>query len=151
MSVTYSFLDVNCSISGPGGSVILSEGGVAGEGITIAFVEDKSSMLIGADGEGMHSLKATKAARITVRLLKNSPLNAALNAMYRFQTTGTGAYHGQNTISLSNPLWGDEHACQQCAFVKHPDNVNAIEGGTNEWLFDSIKTDTVLGDGSLVL
>lgn len=150
MAATYSFLDVQCSITGPGGSLILSEGGIADEGISIEMTEDKTSMIIGADGEGMHSLHAGKSGRVIVRLLKNSPLNAALMTMYNYQSTSS-AYAGQNTISVSNPIWGDDHDCRQCAFVKVPNNANAKEGNTQEWAFNSIKIDSQLGDGSLLL
>lgn len=147
---TYSFLDVHCTLTGPGGSLILSEGGAAKEGITIAMLEDKVSTTIGADGYGMHSLHGGNAGTVTVRLLKNSPLNAALMTMYNYQKTSS-AYTGRNTISLSNPIWGDDHDCRQCAFVKLPDNVNAEDGGMMEWQLRAISIDSQLGDGSLVL
>ena len=150
MGVTYSFLDVTCSITGPGGSLILSEGGVADEGITVEMTDDKTSMVTGATRGGMHSLHAANAGRVVIRLLKNSPLNAALMAMYRFQSTSS-AYTGQNTISVSNPAWGDEHSAQDCAFVRLPPNNNAKDGGTMEWAFNALDIDSVLGDGSLNL
>jgi hypothetical protein len=149
-NTTYSFIDVQCSIAGPGGSLILSEGGVAEEGITVAMTEDKTSMTIGADGRGMFSLHAGKSGRVTVRLLKNSPLNSQLMAMYNYQQTSS-AYTGRNTIALSNPVWGDDHACRSCAFIKLPDNANGKDGGTMEWAFDCIEIDSQLGDGSLTL
>lgn len=150
MSVTYSFLDVVCSIVGPGGNLILSESGLADEGITIEMEEDKTSMVGGATRGGMHSLHAGNRGRVVVRLLKNSPLNAALMNMYRFQSTSS-AYTGQNTISLSNPIWGDDHTCQDCAFVRLPPNNNGKDGGTMEWAFNSLDIDSQLGDGTLQL
>ena len=150
MPAAYSFLDVQASIVGPGGSLILSEGGVSDEGITVAMTEDKTSMVTGADGSGMHSLHASKSGRVTVRLLKNSPLNAALMSMYNFQST-SAAYAGRNTITVQNPSWGDDFDCRECAFVKIPDNVNAKDGGMMEWQFNAIYIDPQLGDGSLVI
>jgi hypothetical protein len=145
---TYFFGDVQCAITGPGGSILVSEGGVAEEGITISMTEDKVSLLMGADGTGMFSLHASNAGRVTIRLLKNSPINRQLMAMYNYQKTSS-AYTGQNSIVLSNPIWGDDHACENCAFVKLPDNVNAKDGGMMEWAFDSISIASQLGDGSL--
>ncbi len=148
--LAYSFADIVCSLTGPGGSVILSEGGLADEGITIAMTDDKTSMVTGADGSGMFSLHAAKSGRVTIRLLKNSPLNRVLMDLYNYQQTSS-AYTGQNVLTLSNPQWGDDYQCQAGAFVKLPDNVNAKEGGTMEWPMNFIYIDAKLGDGQLAL
>src|SRR5690348_11425020 len=98
LSNTYSFLNVQASIVGPGGSFNLGDGaGVTEEGITIERQDDKDAMTIGADGIGMHSLRASKAGTVTVRLLKTSPQNAKLMAMYDLQTLSS-TLHGQNVI-----------------------------------------------------
>ena len=78
---TYSFLDVTATLAGPVGVVDLGYGsGSAKEGITISLANARNAMLIGADGEGMHTLKADKSGTITVRLLATSSRNA-LNIM----------------------------------------------------------------------
>src|ERR1700760_4891471 len=111
MSVTYSFKDVVASITGPGGSFALGNGsGAAEEGITVEPTEDINTMTIGADGSGMHSLHADQSGMITVVLLKNSPTNALLQALYNFQTSSS-ASHGQNTITISNTASGDAMNC----------------------------------------
>lgn len=84
--MVYSFEDVQATITGPGGTISLGAGaGNAQEGISVEFVDDKDNMLMGADGSGVHSLRASNAARLLVRLLKTSPVNAALSQMYRYQ------------------------------------------------------------------
>lgn len=93
---TYSFLDTQASIVGPGGSFSIGSGdGIAEEGITIEPAGDKNTMQVGADGTGMHNLHADKSGTITVRLLKTSPKNAMLMAMYNLQQT-------------SAALWGEQ-------------------------------------------
>jgi len=145
MSSTYSFLDTQASIAGPGGSIDLSAGaGVAEEGITIEMNGDKNTMTIGADGEGMHSLHGDKSGTVTVRLLKTSPRNALLQAMYDFQTT-SAALHGQNLITVANPVIGENSGCRGVAFKKKPTITYSKEGQIMEWTFDAIKIDTVLG------
>ncbi|HHD9887370.1 TPA: phage protein [Yersinia enterocolitica] len=63
---TYSFMDVTASITGVGGSFDLGYGAaVAEEGITTSMIENKNTMTIGADGEGMHSLHAGKGGTVT--------------------------------------------------------------------------------------
>jgi len=142
---TYSFLDVQATITGPGGSFSLGVGaaGVGEEGIAFEMIEEKNAMTIGADGEGMHSLRASKAAKVTVHLLKTSPTNKKLSDMYNLQTHSS-ALHGVNVITISNPQTGDQITCQQAAFVKHPNVTYSKDGDVLGWEFHAIKADTSL-------
>lgn len=143
----YSFLDVQASIAGPGGSFSIgSDAGAAEEGITTAFVGEKNTMTRGAGVEGMHSLRASQAGKITIRLLKTSPVNAKLSALYNFQQSNSGSW-GQNIIKVSNTVAGDVVSGRECAFTKHPDLTYATEGGTIEWEFDVIKLSELIGAG----
>jgi len=142
---TYSFLDTNCSLYGPGGSINLGAGSAASEeGITIEANNDIDSMAIGADGTPMHSLHADKSGTVTVRLLKTSPVNQKLAQMYAFQTS-TSQNHGQNTIALANNVTQDAVTCQMAAFKKAPSLTYAKEGGMNEWVFNVGIIDRMLG------
>lgn len=145
--MVYSFLNVNCTIAGPGGILNLAAGAaVAEEGITIEPVEDKNEMVIGADGQGQHSLIASDAATITVRLLKTSPLNAALMAMYDFQSQSSALW-GQNVFTLTDTGRGDFTAAQKCAFKKKPTLTYAKVGGLMDWTWDGISASSILGSG----
>lgn len=142
---TYSFLDVKASLVGPGGSANLASGAAAAEeGITIEATEDINHMTVGADGEVMHSLHANKSGTAHIRLLKTSPVNQILAALYAFQTASS-ANHGQNTISLTNAQTGDAVTCRQVAFKKATGLTYAKDGGMNEWVFDCGKIDRALG------
>lgn len=142
---TYSFSDVQGSLAGPSGVVNLGYGAsVADEGISIDMAGDKNTMMIGADGEGMHSLHADKSGTITVRLLKTSPTNAKLMAIYDVQTASS-ALHGLNVITISNPVTGDTTVGRNAAFKKKPSVSYKKDGDIMEWVFDCIKIDTVLG------
>jgi hypothetical protein len=143
--MVYSFLNVNCTIVGPGGVVNLAAGAAAAEeGITIEAVEDKNIMTIGADGKGQHSLVASDACTVTVRLLKTSPQNAALMVMYDLQSA-TSALWGQNVFSISDTGRNDYNVIQSCAFKKKPTITYAKDGGMMEWVFDGIKASSILG------
>ncbi len=145
----YSFLNVNASIVGPGGSFALGSGvGAAEEGITIEMVEDKGDTKVGADGQLMQSLRASKLGRITVRLLKTSPVNAQLSQMYNFQA-GVSSLWGNNVIVVSDTSRGDLSSVTQCAFTRQPNLVYAKDGNTNEWVFQG-NVDMDLGDGGAV-
>jgi len=145
---TYSFLDVNASITGPGGTFSLGTGAsVAEEGITIEFADDKDTMVIGADGNGQHNLHAGQSGTVTLRYLKTSPTNHQLSVMYNLQTASS-ALHGLNTIVISNPVSGDVTTALQCAFRKQPPNTYAKEGPAMEWVFNAIRIFSLLGDNS---
>jgi hypothetical protein len=145
---TYSFLDVQAAITGPGGSINLGAGAaVSEEGISIEPTEDINTMTIGADGTPMHSLHANKSGMVTVRLLKTSPVNQQLSLMYAFQTA-SGTNHGQNTISVANSKTQDVITCQIVAFKKAPTIDYKKEAGLNEWTFQAGIIDRTLGGGA---
>ena len=85
MGHSYSFLDVQASIYGPGGNVSLAgdEAGVEQGGITVTPAGERSKMTVGADGSVMHSLLGDKSGTVSVKLLKTSSVNAALQIWIR--------------------------------------------------------------------
>ncbi len=142
---TYSFNDIVAAITGTGGTINLGAGAsIAAEGITIEPVEDKNVMTIGADGSGMHSLVASTAATVTVRLLKTSPTNRLLQEMFNVQTASAST-HGENTITIRDVARGDTITLQGVAFKNSPSLTYAKEGGTVEWIFDAIRSTRILG------
>ncbi len=145
--MVYSFLNVNCSMIGPGGILNLAAGAAAAEeGLTIEPVEDKNVMTIGADGRGQHSLVANDACTLTVRLLKTSPINNALMNMYDLQSASSALW-GQNVFTITDTARGDYTVAQSAAFKKKPTITYAKEAGMMEWTFDAIKANSVLGVG----
>ena len=66
MGHSYSFLDVQASIYGPGGNVSLAgdEAGVEQGGITVTPAGERSKMTVGADGSVMHSLLGDKSGDV---------------------------------------------------------------------------------------
>lgn len=145
MSNVYSFLDVNASLVGPGGAFSLGNGaGSSEEGISIVASAEIGSMQIGADGYGQHTLHADKSGKVSIHLLKTSPTNALLSALYAFQTT-SGAAYGQNTIVINDSSRGDVITCSQCGFAKAPDIAFGKEAGINTWEFNAIRIERTLG------
>jgi hypothetical protein len=148
MSRVYSFEDVVCTISGPFASFDLSKGaGVADEGISIDFDEDKATKTMGAGGDGMYSLHAAQGGSCTIRLLKTSPMNARLSQMYDYETSSS-AYYGQDTITVRDAIRGDNWVLQGCGFRRHPPGGYGKEGGIVEWSFHALVVDGKFGDGS---
>lgn len=141
----YSFLNVSCIIGGPGLVANVGAGAsVADEGISIEPKEDKNVMTIGADGEGQHSLLATDAHKVVIRLLKTSPWNAVLMAAYDLQSQSSALW-GQNIITVNDSASGDTHICQASAFLKKPVINYKKEADLIEWDFDCIKVTSILG------
>ena len=143
---SYSFIDVNASITGPGGTFALGSG-AAEEGITIDQADDKTSLIMGADGSGMHSLHAAANGIVTVTLLKTSPVNQLLMAMYNLQSA-TAALTGQNVITITDQERGDIVVAGWCAFRKLPPLAYAKDGNTQPWAFNSAQINYVLGSGA---
>lgn len=145
--MVYSFLNVVATIIGPGIVANLAAGAsVAEEGLTIEPTEDKNVMTIGADGKGQHSLVASDACTVTIRLLKTSPINQLLMAAYDLQSASSALW-GQNVIAIGDTGRGDANAIQACAFKKKPAITYAKEAGFNEWVLDGVKWSTILGNG----
>ncbi len=143
----YSFLDVSASISGPGGNFSLGSGaGAAEEGITIAMVEEKGDTKVGADGQIMQTLRASNLARITVRLLKTSPVNSLLSNMYNLQRSSSSLW-GNNTLVVSDVARGDVVSGDTISFTKQPDLSYAKDANTNEWVFMG-NVNELLGTGT---
>lgn len=143
---SYSFMDVSCSLVGPGVIASLGNGAnAAEEGIDVAAAGDKSSMSIGADGAGIHNLYADKSGTLTVRLMKNSPMNAVLSAAYAAQTSNA-SLHGQNAVVINNKSTGETVTCTQVAFKKAPDLSYGKESKLVEWEFAAIRIERMLAN-----
>lgn len=142
---SYSFINTQCSLVGPGAALQLGYGsGIAEEGITIEPAGDVNTMTIGADGQGFHNLHADRSGHITVRVLKTAPINGLLAAALAFQRT-SAANWGQNTITTVNTAMGDTITAQQVAFSKIPTVEYSKDPRFNEWRFDAIDIDFGLG------
>jgi hypothetical protein len=146
ISGAYSFLDVLAAMVGPGGSYDVAGMGLAEEAIIIAAEADKDVLTIGAGGAGMHSLRSSKAGRVTIRLLKTGLGNALLSQSYAFQSASSQNW-GQNQLTISNPVSLDNITCLNGAFVKHADVTYGAVGGLMEWTFAFTQIDRIMGNG----
>jgi hypothetical protein len=147
-SGVYSFTNFHASLAGPGGIISLGDGSAsAEEGVTVEPVEDADKMMIGADGSVMHTLNPSKAAKITVRLLKTSPVNNLLSAMYNLQRLSSLTW-GVNVLTMTDVVRGDNVVASGVAFLKRPSITWAKDGNMNEWEFNASFADALLGKGA---
>jgi len=148
MASTYSFMDVVATFTDINGDYIsLGYGaGTTKEGLTTEMLDDKTKLDIGADGTPMHSLRASNAARIHVRLLKTSPTNNILSVVYNTQRFNPALW-GQNFISVRDILQGDVLSASAVAFARQPVVTYAEDASMNEWQFLCGSMDELLGSG----
>jgi hypothetical protein len=142
----YSFINVQATVAGPGlQAQIGSNSGAAKEGISCEMDEDKTTVTTGADGSIMHSLRASQTGRVTIRLLKTSPINQQLQNAYNFQRS-SAANWGQNVIRVVDKFRGDVVSGAEMGFLRQPNNTWSEEGNILEWTFVGITRES-LGAG----
>ena len=90
----------------------------------------------------MTSLHATATGKITIRLLKTSPLNAVLSQAYNFQRQSSANW-GINTIRIVDKVRGDVASGSQMGFEKFPDNAWSEDGNVIEWAFEGLLRESL--------
>lgn len=143
---TYSFDKVFAILAGPGapGINIGSGAGVADEGIDIEMEEDKDVITGGADGSGMHTLRAGNRGKFAIRLLLTSPINGLLMLSYNFQKADASNW-GKNVLTVTNIGGGDTHIGQQVAFARAPKTIYSKDGQMREWGFNAVQLQQIFG------
>ena len=144
-SGAYSFQDCSCAIIGP--NINLTVSGTSEEGYEVEFEGDKSSLVVGAGGDAMTSVRAAQNGTLTLNLLKTSSFNQGLMNAYNFQT-GSAANAGRNVILISDPVRGDTITCQGVSFRKLPAIRFAEQGGMQVWTFNCARITPSLGAGT---
>jgi Protein of unknown function (DUF3277) len=145
---TYSFLDVQATIVGPNGVAVLGNGsGAADEGISIQYAEDQGTITTGADGSWMPTVHAAQSGTVIVRMLKSSPTNSILQAMYSADRAVPSS-GGQNTIVVTWLTAGDVFTAQGCIFKKFPDETYGKDGPLLEWAWGAGYITPLLGSGT---
>ncbi len=145
---TYSFSNFFVSISGPGGAFAIGgpDTGSAEEGFTVEQADDSNTLTLGADGSAANSLHSSRSGMLTVHLLKTSPINAKLSAMFSFQRQVSFNW-GLNVISARDIALGDQYICSGVAFKRHANNNYSKILNILSWPFDVALLDPLLGPG----
>ena len=143
---TYSFLDVQATLTSPSVTFDIGSAGVADDAIRISMVGEKTTMTIGADGDGQHNMIASNASRCEISFLKDAPGNALMNQLYNFQSSSS-ANTGNIQITISNNVMGDVIQLTGGAIAKQADIAYTREGPANVWSMNFISRHDVLGNG----
>jgi Protein of unknown function (DUF3277) len=143
---TYSFLDVQATLVSPSVSFDIGSAGVADDAIRVAMIGEKTTLTIGADGDGQHNLIASNASRCEITFLKDGPGNALMNALYNFQSASS-ANVGNIQITIQNNIMGDSINLTGGAIAKQADIAYTREGPANVWSFNFVTRTDILGNG----
>lgn len=143
---TYSFLDVQASLVSPSVGFDIGSNGVSDDAIRVSNIGPKTTMTIGAGGDGMHNLIASNAARCEISFIKDAPGNALMSALYNFQGASS-ANTGNIQIEINNPVTGDNISLTGGAIEKQPDQSYTREGPAVVWAINFISRVDTLGNG----
>lgn len=137
---TYSFTDVNATISHPAyGSY-----SVQGEGIgdmTISKTTDRSSHDVAADGAIMISKIAGNNGNVTINAQQTSSLHEFLQGLFNYCWQADTSEWAQISMTIEAPKMGKTYYCTGGAFVKEPDEPFQSQGQRVQWgiLFADIQ------------
>ena len=144
-SAAYSFLDVFASITGDG--IAHSFTGHAQEGYSIMMGGTRNTLVVGAGGDGMNSLRAGRNGSFHLRLLKTSLSNQILSDNFAYQAASAATW-GKNVILVRDSARGDTINISGAAYSKFPDNGYGENGNIIEWVWDATFIDSTLGAGA---
>jgi len=136
-NTTYSFLDVNFTISHP----LVGQKSVVGEGvgtITVSYADNLTDSELGADGSVMIDKIDTSRGTVSLKLLQTSSVNKwLLNYTNAVRNADASSWAGA-TITIQE-LYdnGVLVTAVNCAPVKRPDRTNAQKGDYITWEFFS--------------
>ena len=137
MATTYSFKDIKCVCSGPGGGFIIGGGNVGAGSITITMSEDRTVQDVAADGTVMPSYVAGDNGSVAIEVQQTSSLHHALLAMYNalklLADAGEVASWASTTISFITLLDGSSHVLTGVSFQRIPAKAYAAHGAKITW------------------
>nr|DAR92827.1 MAG TPA: Protein of unknown function (DUF3277) [Caudoviricetes sp.] len=137
---TYSFTDVNATISHPSyGSYTIQ-----GEGIgdmTISKTTDRSVHDVASDGSIMVSKIAGNNGSVTINAQQTSSLHKFLQGLFNYCWQDDTSKWAQISMTVEAPKMGKTYYCSNGSFVKEPDEPFQSQGQRVAWniLFADIQ------------
>jgi hypothetical protein len=146
-NITYSFLDVKATLSGPSLVALMdSDTMLDEEAISLDFGDEVNTMTRGSGSAFMHTLIPNIQTEIKIKTLKTSLLNTLFQTAFNYQT-GSSATHGMNLLTVVHVTRGDVITIRNVAFQKQPQLVYGAKGESIEWTFQGGVQSLVLGTG----
>lgn len=133
MSVTtYSFQDLNASLSHPSVGQISMNGEGVGS-ITISRANDVTAHDLSADGSVMVSKIKAKNGTVAISTPQSSPLNAFLSKLYNYCEVAPSREWARATIILRHLTLGEGTVCTGVSFQKRADKAYQSQGQQVTW------------------
>lgn len=129
---TYSFTDINATISHPSyGSYTIQ-----GEGIgdmTISKTTDRSAHDVAADGAIMVSKIAGNNGSVAINAQQTSSLHQFLQGMFNYCWSADTDEWAQISLTITAPKMGKTYYCTGGSFNKEPDEPFQSQGQRVSW------------------
>jgi hypothetical protein len=137
---TYSFTDVNATISHPSYGTYSIQGEGIGD-MTIAKLTDRSVQDIASDGSVMTSKIAGNNGRVDINAQQTSSLHEWLQGLFNYLWQADTSEWAQISATIEAPKMGKSFYCTGGAFVKEPDEPFQAQGQRVSWpiLFADIQ------------
>ena len=118
------------------GTIIL-DGYIEGEFVTIARDQERHTKTVGGDGSTIRNKRHNNNARVTVRVMDSSPVNAQLEAL-----AASGAIVA---FAMTDNNGTDKWSASLAWMVSPADDAKGVEAGQNEWMVDLHQAKLVRG------
>lgn len=130
---TYSFTDLEATISHPSYGVYSAQGEGVGD-ITIAKLTDRTVHDVAADGNIMISKIAGNNGNITINAQQVSTLNDFLQGLFNYLWNAPTDEWAGISITIRSPKMKKTYYCTGGAFVKEPDEQFQAQGQKLPWV-----------------
>jgi hypothetical protein len=117
-------------------STVLAKELAAGEFCTIVYNSDQFTLVMGADGKGTRSPTNDNSAKITLKLMQSSPINAALSAILNTDLLlGNGS--GIGPLAVRDGSGFSAYGAESAWITKWPDVSFDITAKERVWVFET--------------
>ena len=137
---TYSFTDINATISGPGYGSYSIQGEGIGD-VSISKITDRTVHDVAADGSIMASKIAGNNGNVTLNAQQTSSLHKFMQGTFNYCWQADTSAWTTISITIEAPKMGKTYYCTGGSFVKEPDEPLQSQGQRVAWqlLFKDIQ------------
>lgn len=137
---TYSFTDVNATISHPSYGSFSIQGEGVGE-MTVTKITDRSVHDVASDGSIMTSKIAGNNGQLVINAQQTSPMHKWLQGLFNYLWQADTDEWAKISCTIEAPKMGKQHYCSGGAFLKEADQPYQAQGQRLSWtlLFADVK------------
>lgn len=128
-STAYSFLNVSATVDGQ----IVQGLWEGDDAIIVTMSSDAGTGLVGADGSGIFSVSASRAATISIKVQHTSPTHRLLTEKFKRQQA-LGGRSSAFTFSFIDSVSGEGGTADRCYVVTAPADSKGVNATVREWV-----------------